>query len=126
MKNVDLDAEAMQTAGMREWAAENNAHYFEITMDNGPSIDEMLVELIRDARHRPSRNKETYDTMFRVLEDRLRAWNQRGYDEHRKIFTPTYKPPEEEWKKTDKGWIAPDRVQATNSRGLRTHSCLIV
>lgn len=43
------------TADMREWAKERNVDYFEVTVNDGPSVDEMLTELIRKARLLPER-----------------------------------------------------------------------
>lgn len=58
------------TTGMREWAKENNVDYFEVTIDDGPSVDEMLTELIRKARLLPERVRSVASTV-RML--KLRA-----------------------------------------------------
>lgn len=48
------------TEGAKEWAETRKMSYHEVTIDTGPSADEMLAELVRAARQLRSKDNTTF------------------------------------------------------------------
>lgn len=143
---VSVGLDATKSAGMKEWALEHKMEYFEVrlrpltstwsqcadrdaqvTVDDGPSIDEMLTEIVRNHRHMPPNDAEARDVLFAKWMAKLRAANPEYYrrmDEYARKYNKkngkSNKALEDsrKWQKTEKGWVADGTaVTAGGSRG---------
>ena len=57
-------AESSATDGARDWARENELDYYEIKLDAGSSVEDMLVELVRSARILTEKPADMLEEMY--------------------------------------------------------------
>lgn len=91
-------------------------------MDDGPSIDEMLTEIVRNHRHMPPNDAEAREVLYDKWMAKQRAAHPEYYrrlDEYARKYNKKHgNEDSRKWQKTEKGWVADGTaVTAGGSRG---------
>ena len=103
------------TAGVRAWAEEKGAQYYEVSYDNGPTIDEMTTEIVRTCRRLASREKSKE---FQTL---AAEYQENVYGRYSTKKTKSSKA----WIKMESGWVAGGKA-ATATTASSSPGCLVM
>lgn len=103
---------------------------YEVQLDNGPSVEELLVQIIREARLLPSmegKQKELLEEFELASQARYNPKAAKKLKERRE--KEAKQAMKNAWHKTDKGWVAPTANTTTHTATTASSSsrgCIVM